>query len=188
MLQRRSSLVAMAAALGCIVAAAIGVGPLYPEFMPHRACLDSLRHPWLLWMTVAAHLMVASAYYVMPGLLILAAIRGFAPAPGMFYLFGAFILACGTTHVFAAWTFWEPVYVMEAAVLMVTGCISWITVGAILREGYRARHAMVIVGRKLREAAVELREGDPAESAAATAEALELLGAHLERLQTAGSA
>ena len=30
--------------------------------------------------------------------------------PGVFLLFGVFILACGTTHLMGIWTLWHPDY------------------------------------------------------------------------------
>src|SRR6185295_16744423 len=45
----------------------------------------------------------------------------------MFVLFGAFILACGVTHVISIVTLWRPLYGWEAIILALTGVISLLT-------------------------------------------------------------
>jgi PAS domain S-box-containing protein len=45
----------------------------------------------------------------------------------MFLLFGAFIIACGTTHIFGIWTIWQPVYLIEGGVKAATAAVSLIT-------------------------------------------------------------
>ena len=180
---RRTAFLAMAAALATIALAAMSLGPASATFMAHRYCLDATRHPILLWVTVVSNVAIAGAYYVIPVGLMVAAVRGFAPAPGLFYLFAAFILACGTSHVFDAWVMWEPVYWAQAVVLSVTAVISWVTVHAIVAEARRALPATAIIGRVLREAADECDQGDDAEARRSVSEAMRLIAAYLQRLQ-----
>ena len=45
----------------------------------------------------------------------------------MFWLFGGFILACGTTHVFGILTLWYPAYGIEGVVKLVTATVSIFT-------------------------------------------------------------
>ena len=47
------------------------------------------------------------------------------------YLFGAFILACGTTHLFSILTLWVPVYGLEGLVKAVTAALSIATAAAL---------------------------------------------------------
>ena len=44
------------------------------------------------------------------------------------YLFAAFILACGTTHLFSILTLWMPVYGIEGLVKVLTAALSITTV------------------------------------------------------------
>jgi PAS domain S-box-containing protein len=46
----------------------------------------------------------------------------------LYFLFAAFILACGSTHFFDAIAFWIPVYRLNALLRLITGALSWITV------------------------------------------------------------
>ena len=47
------------------------------------------------------------------------------------YLFGAFIVACGATHIAAIWTMWVPDYAIEALVKVATAIVSVITAVAL---------------------------------------------------------
>jgi PAS domain S-box-containing protein len=49
----------------------------------------------------------------------------------MFWMFAAFILACGTTHFFDVWTLWHPDYVIQGVVKAITAAIS-LTTAAML--------------------------------------------------------
>ncbi|MER3463977.1 MAG: hypothetical protein C4329_05735 [Chitinophagaceae bacterium] len=44
-----------------------------------------------------------------------------------YFLFAAFILACGSAHFLDAVTFWFPAYRLNAVVRFITGVVSWIT-------------------------------------------------------------
>ncbi|MGC3969474.1 MAG: ATP-binding protein [Pirellulales bacterium] len=50
----------------------------------------------------------------------------------MFVLFGAFILACGTTHLIDATIFWWPAYRFSGLVKFITALVSWATVFALI--------------------------------------------------------
>jgi PAS domain S-box-containing protein len=54
------------------------------------------------------------------------------PFPRIFWLFVAFILACGTTHLLEAILFYWPVYRLSALVKFVTAVVSWTTVFALI--------------------------------------------------------
>ncbi|WP_193211128.1 sensor histidine kinase [Luteolibacter marinus] len=53
--------------------------------------------------------------------------------PRLFWLFAAFILSCGTTHLIEAVIFYQPVYRFAALMKVVTAVVSWATVIALLR-------------------------------------------------------
>jgi signal transduction histidine kinase/CheY-like chemotaxis protein len=50
------------------------------------------------------------------------------PFPRIFWLFVAFIFACGTTHLIEAIIFWQPVYRLAGTVKLLTALVSWSTV------------------------------------------------------------
>lgn len=91
--------------------------------LPHGQCLlwDSV----LLWVHVVADALIATAYYSIPAsLLYFVMKRKDVPFSWMFLLFGAFILACGTTHVLGIWTIWHPTYWLDGAIKMMTAAVS----------------------------------------------------------------
>ncbi|WP_229374285.1 sensor histidine kinase [Fibrella rubiginis] len=55
------------------------------------------------------------------------------PLSGVFWLFGAFILLCGLTHLLDAMMFWYPSYRISALVRFLTGIVSVMTVIALIR-------------------------------------------------------
>jgi hypothetical protein len=54
------------------------------------------------------------------------------PFRGIFLLFGAFILACGTTQLMEAILFWWPAYRLAGVIKLVTAVVSWTTVLALV--------------------------------------------------------
>lgn len=58
--------------------------------------------------------------------------------PRLFWLFAAFILSCGSTHLVEAILFYQPVYRFSALLKVVTATVSWVTVLALLRIAPRA--------------------------------------------------
>ena len=95
-------------------------------FMPHGMCLQW--RPSIMLPIVFGNAMVALSYFIIPIALIYLIIKrkdvGFK---WMFVLFGAFILACGMTHVMGIITLWIPAYGAEAVVLGITGLVSLLT-------------------------------------------------------------
>lgn len=86
------------------------------------------------WFYIASDLLVWSAYFAIP-LIIVRYItrRQDARFMKIYFLFAAFILACGTTHLLDAILFWHPVYRLSALVSFFTGIISWVTVIFLVR-------------------------------------------------------
>lgn len=54
------------------------------------------------------------------------------PFRRIFLLFGAFIFACGTTHLMEAIIFWWPAYRLAGVIKLITAIISWTTVFALI--------------------------------------------------------
>jgi signal transduction histidine kinase len=95
-------------------------------FMPHGHCF--LWTPSLLWSYVAADSLIAASYYSIPfALWYFAKKRADVPFRWLFALFGAFVMACGTTHILAIWNIWEPHYWLDAGVKIVTAMASIVT-------------------------------------------------------------
>jgi hypothetical protein len=79
----------------------------------------------------------------------------------MILLFAAFVLACGTTHFLSLLTLWEPLYVTEAVVKVITAIISvaaavllWPTLPAALALPRPGALEHEVAERKLAEAEV----------------------------------
>jgi PAS domain S-box-containing protein len=81
------------------------------------------------WLYIISDLLIWSAYFAIP-LIILKFITRKAKARFIraYFLFAAFILACGSTHLLDAITFWFPAYRLNALVRFITGVVSWATV------------------------------------------------------------
>ena len=54
------------------------------------------------------------------------------PFRRIFFLFGAFIVACGSTHFLAYYTFYTPLYRLDGLVKLITAGVSWGTVFALI--------------------------------------------------------
>lgn len=84
-------------------------------------------------MHVLSDLGVWSAYFTIPCILGYFVLRRRdIPFRSIFWLFGAFILACGTTHLMEAIIFWWPGYRLAGAIKLLTAAISWGTVVALI--------------------------------------------------------
>ena len=96
------------------------------SFMPHGHCY--LWRPGLVWLHLLSDGLIAIAYYSIPlTLLDLVRRRTDLPFNRIFFLFSAFIVACGTTHLLEIWTLWHPVYWLAGLLKAVTALISLIT-------------------------------------------------------------
>src|SRR4028118_516077 len=86
------------------------------------------------WLHILSDLGVWSAYLAIPcvlGSFILR--RKDLPFRLVFVLFGAFILACGNTHLMEAVVFWWPAYRLAGSIKLITAVLSWATVLALVR-------------------------------------------------------
>jgi signal transduction histidine kinase len=93
---------------------------------PHGFCLAW--QPQLLWLHAGSNLLIALAYYSIPlALMLFVRRRSDLAFPWVFWLFAAFILACGTTHVLRLATIWLPMYWLDGMVMLLTAAISIVT-------------------------------------------------------------
>lgn len=124
-------------------------------FMPHGQCL--YWSPLVLWLHVVSDGLTALAYFSIPAFLFTFARRrpdfGFGR---LFVLFGAFILACGTTHVMSIITMWKGVYGLSGMVKAATALVSAGT--AVVLIPVMPRALSLPSPRRLREANRRLEE------------------------------
>ncbi|HEY9830239.1 MAG TPA: response regulator, partial [Stenomitos sp.] len=77
---------------------------------------------------LASDSIIALAYYSIPVMLVyFAKKRQDIPFQGVFLLFGAFIVACGTGHLMDVVTLWKPVYWLSGTLKAFTAFISFYT-------------------------------------------------------------
>lgn len=93
------------------------------NLLPHGYCINW--SPSLLWLYVLSDTAIVLAYYSIPITLTYFVWRGKdLQFRGIFLLFSAFILSCGTTHLLEIVTFWNPIYWVDASMKGVTAAIS----------------------------------------------------------------
>ncbi len=93
------------------------------DFMPHGHCY--FWRPEVLWTTVVGDLLTSIAYMVIPIMMIVfIRKRTDLKLKGIFYLFAAFIISCGLTHMIDIWTIWTPTYRLQSILKLITGLIS----------------------------------------------------------------
>lgn len=104
---------------------------LFGQYIPHGHCY--------LWQTplVALHVLsdafIAFAYYLIPLFLIyFVRQRQDVPFKRILILFSAFILSCGTTHVLATITLWQPIYWISGIIKAITAIISLYTAFSVI--------------------------------------------------------
>lgn len=99
---------------------------MLPELHRLSCPNDSL---WL-WLKIIGDAEYVLAYYAIP-LMLWGLVKhhwiGMRMGRWVFILFGAFILLCGTTHIFDIWTVFAPVYWLQIVNLHLGGVISLYT-------------------------------------------------------------
>jgi two-component sensor histidine kinase/PAS domain-containing protein len=94
-----------------------------PGLTPHGFCLTWA--PGLLGLHAGSDAVTAIAYFSIPlALARFVGLRRDLEYRWVAYLFGAFILACGLTHVMSIYTLWVPAYGVEGLVKLVTALLS----------------------------------------------------------------
>ena len=86
------------------------------------------------WLYISSDLMIWLAYMCIPLILIrFVIVKQGIPLRGIFWLFGAFILLCGLTHLMDVIIFWVPAYRISALIRFVTGVVSIATVVGLIK-------------------------------------------------------
>lgn len=87
------------------------------------------------WLYIGSDVAIWLAYFIIPVIIILfIQRRPDVPFLPVFWLFGAFIILCGATHIIDAVIFWWPGYRVSAVVRFVTAIVSFVTVLALIRD------------------------------------------------------
>jgi PAS domain S-box-containing protein len=101
------------------------------DFMPHGFCY--MWNPHVLWLNVISDALIAFSYYCIP-LILVYFIRKHRDLPfnRIFWMFGTFILACGTTHIMEVWNIWHANYISAGLIKAVTAVVSVITTAMLI--------------------------------------------------------
>ena len=97
---------------------------LSPDFMPHGFCY--LWDPRIVWLHVISDGLITLSYYCIPIALIYHFIRKNRDPPfnRSFWMFGTFLLACGTTHLMEIWNVWHGSYLVAGVIKAITAAVS----------------------------------------------------------------
>jgi len=106
------------------------------------------------WLYIISDLMVWGAYFAIPLIIVRYISRKTnIKFSRIYFLFAAFILACGATHFLDAIAFWYPAYRLSALVRLFTGVISWITVYYLIKTV-----PVIFAMRSAKDVEIELEE------------------------------
>jgi PAS domain S-box-containing protein len=87
-----------------------------------------------VWLHVVSDALITLAYYSIPlTLLYIVRKRRDAPFRVMYFMFGGFIVACGTTHLMEIWNVWHGTYRLAGVVKAGTALLSVSTAVALVR-------------------------------------------------------
>jgi len=101
------------------------------DFMGHGYCY--LWKPEIVWVHAISDGLIAFSYYFIPVVLVyLVRKRRDLPFHWVFFMFGVFILSCGTTHAMEIWTLWNGTYRLAALIKVITAAASVATAVALV--------------------------------------------------------
>jgi PAS domain S-box-containing protein len=101
------------------------------DFMPHGYCY--LWDPRLVWLNVISDGLITLSYYAIPIILVYFIHRNRnLPFNAIFWMFGTFILACGTTHLMEIWNVWHSEYLLAGVIKGATAAVSLVTAGMLV--------------------------------------------------------
>jgi PAS domain S-box-containing protein len=125
--------------------------------MPHGFCLRW--QPGLLFLHVGSDTAIGLAYVAISAILIALVRKNRADIPfsGFFVAFGAFIIACGLTHLVEVWTLWHADYWTSGGFKLTTAVFSVMTAVLLPRTLPRVS-GMIAASRLLRESEARLCE------------------------------
>lgn len=87
------------------------------------------------WLYITSDIAIWLAYFVIPAIIIFfIQKRHNLPFQPVFWLFGAFIILCGSTHLVNALLFWWPGYRFSALLRLLTALVSIATAFVLVRD------------------------------------------------------
>ena len=96
------------------------------DFLPHGTCY--LWNQKIVWLHVVSDSVITLAYYCIPiALIYLIQKRRDLPFNWIFWMFGLFILGCGTTHLMEVWNVWHGSYLIAGIIKALTAAVSLAT-------------------------------------------------------------
>ena len=130
------------------------------------------------WLYIISDLLIWAAYFLIPVFLFrLVILRKDFPFQKVVWLFGAFIVLCGTTHFVDAIIFWWPAYRLSAFIRLLTAVVSMTTVYVL----YRILPNVLLL-RSVKELEHEISERRLVEEKLAASEFLLSEAGHLGRV------
>jgi CHASE3 domain sensor protein len=134
-LNRKMQLGLLATTLAVLTAGAIAYhrGLLSSEstFMLHGYCY--MWNPSIVWLNVVADGLIALSYYCIPIVLIYFIRKNRdLPLNRVFWMFGTFILAFGTTHAMEIWNIWHASYLLAGVIKAATAAVSVLTAAMLI--------------------------------------------------------
>ncbi|MGC2259770.1 MAG: PAS domain S-box protein, partial [Candidatus Sulfotelmatobacter sp.] len=129
------------------------------EFMPHGYCY--LWDPWIIWLHVISDGLITLSYYAIPVILVYFIRKNKDLSfNGIFWMFGGFILACGTTHFMEIWNVWHGNYLLAGIVKAATAALSVVTAVSLISLAPKAVSlpGLLVVNRQVEEQIAERRE------------------------------
>jgi len=104
---------------------------LSSDFMPHGFCY--LWNPRIVWLHVISDGLIALSYYCIPMVAIYFIRKNRdLPFSNILWMFGTFILACGTTHLMEIWNIWHGSYLLAGVIKAITAVISVLTAAMLI--------------------------------------------------------
>jgi two-component system, chemotaxis family, sensor kinase Cph1 len=117
------------------------------------------------WLYIVSDLLIWLAYFTMPVIIFsyVSKRKQVIKYSGIYLLFAAFILLCGTTHFLDAVMFWVPMYRLNALVRFLTAIVSLLTVYylfKILPEAFKQKTSIELEREIKRREFAELKLAD----------------------------
>src|ERR1022692_2056116 len=99
--------------------------------MPHGYCY--LWDARMVWLHVISDGLIALSYYCIPIVLVYFIRKNRdIPFSRIFWMFGTFILACGTTHLMEIWNVWHGSYLVAGVIKAITAAVSVVTAAMLI--------------------------------------------------------
>ena len=120
----------------------------------------------MVWLHVIADGLITLSYYCIPVVLIYFIRKNRdIPFNRIFWMFGTFILACGTTHLMEIWNIWHASYLVAGVLKAITAAVSVVTAAMLIPLvpkviSLPARMHLQEANRKLQQEVAQRRQSD----------------------------